>query len=344
MSSHNRNRNRNNNNNISNSNSNNNDPRDEPLSMDESMSETGDMSIANVAAEIPIDIRTGVPIRNARSISASAVMNHQAMLRLQSPPVACGRSTSTGERGGGSSAGLNMNTTVPSASAGGMNPSLNSNNNLRAATLRLDDLNLNMNNHNNINHNNNNNNNQDRPSSLVIPEDAAPLEYPTDGDGGSGSPCCSSNNNNSWSIVETNGGTPPSARSLHAAASLNGILYVFGGYDGVQRVNTFHAFSFAEKRWSPVLPSAIGGGGGASTPPSPRDRHVAVAFGNSFYVHGGFDGTSRVSDFWGFDFSSMTWREVVVSSGRPPSPRHSHAAVVHRHSLYVFGGYDGSYK
>lgn len=135
------------------------------------------------------------------------------------------------------------------------------------------------------------------------------------------------------------GGIPPSARSLHAAASLNGIMYVFGGYDGAQRVNTFHAFSFAEKRWSPVLPAA-----NSALPPSPRDRHVAVAFGNSFFVHGGFDGVSRVSDFWAFDFSTMIWREVVALQGHPPSPRHSHAAVVYNHSLFIFGGYDGSYK
>ena len=120
---------------------------------------------------------------------------------------------------------------------------------------------------------------------------------------------------------------------------MNDVFYCFGGYDGTSRVNTFHAFSFAEKRWSPVLPSANSAG-----PPSPRDRHVAVAFGNSFYVHGGFDGTSRVSDFWLFDLSSMCWREVVVLDGRPPSPRHSHSAVVHSHSLYVYGGYDGSYS
>jgi hypothetical protein len=154
------------------------------------------------------------------------------------------------------------------------------------------------------------------------------------------SPSSSSHSSSSgWSIVEMNGGTPPSPRSLHAAALLNGVMYVFGGYDGMSRVNTFHAFSFAEKRWSPVLPSAS-----SAHTPSPRDRHVAFSFGNSFYVHGGFDGTSRVSDFWGFDFSSMTWREVVVLAGRPPSPRHSHAAVAHLHSLYIFGGYDGSYK
>lgn len=155
-----------------------------------------------------------------------------------------------------------------------------------------------------------------------------------------GADCPSAESNPSgWSVVETNGGTPPSARSLHAAAYLNGVMYVFGGYTGISRVNTFHAFSFAEKRWSPVLPSAT-----SSQSPRPRDRHVAFAFGNSFYVHGGFDGTARVSDFWCFDFSSMTWREVVVLAGVPPSPRHSHSAVVHRHSLYIFGGYDGSYK
>ncbi len=148
-----------------------------------------------------------------------------------------------------------------------------------------------------------------------------------------------SGNLNGWSVVEVVDGTPPASRSLHAAAILNDVFYCFGGYDGLTRVNTFHAFSFAEKRWSPVLPSANSAG-----PPSPRDRHVAVAFGNSFYVHGGFNGTSRVSDFWLFDLSSMCWREVVVLDGRPPSPRHSHSAVIHGHSLYIYGGYDGSYS
>lgn len=109
--------------------------------------------------------------------------------------------------------------------------------------------------------------------------------------------------------------------------------------DGQSRINDFHAYSFSEKRWSPVLPSATSG-----NPPSPRDRHVAVAYANNFYVFGGFDGTSRVNDFFSFDFSSMTWREVPVAMGQPPSPRHSHAAVVHNHSMWVFGGYDGSYK
>lgn len=59
---------------------------------------------------------------------------------------------------------------------------------------------------------------------------------------------------------------------------------------------------------------------------------------------GGFDGTSRVNDFFEFAFSSMTWRQIVPLLGRPPSERHSHAAVVHNDKMYIIGGYDGSYK
>ncbi|CAN0407384.1 unnamed protein product, partial [Hapterophycus canaliculatus] len=35
---------------------------------------------------------------------------------------------------------------------------------------------------------------------------------------------------------------------------------------------------------------------------------------------------------------------VNALSGSPPSPRHSHASVVHGNSMFVFGGYDGSYR
>ena len=80
------------------------------------------------------------------------------------------------------------------------------------------------------------------------------------------------------------------------------------------------------------------------------------------------DGTSRVCDLYGFDVARSEWREVrptlITPAGGqvgqpanpasfagegsiispPPSPRHSHAAVVYRDSMYVFGGYDGSYR
>lgn len=58
-----------------------------------------------------------------------------------------------------------------------------------------------------------------------------------------------------------------------------------------------------------------------------RDRHVSVAYENTFYVHGGFDGQSRDNRLFAFDFSSMTWREIIANQGRSPSARHSHSGT-----------------
>ena len=48
-------------------------------------------------------------------------------------------------------------------------------------------------------------------------------------------------------------------------------------------VNDCWEFDFGKRAWSTVRPSS-------GTPPSPRDRHVAVVWGGSFYVVCGFDG------------------------------------------------------
>ncbi|KAJ8610230.1 hypothetical protein CTAYLR_008520 [Chrysophaeum taylorii] len=129
----------------------------------------------------------------------------------------------------------------------------------------------------------------------------------------------------------------PCQRSLHVAAIWRDKMVCFGGYDGSNRVNDCWEFDLAKRCWSLVRPAS-----GAA--PSPRDRHVAVVWGSSFFVFGGFDGTSRVNDFHEFSFASSSWAPVRALSGLAPSPRHSHAAVVHEDSMYVFGGYDGSYR
>jgi len=128
----------------------------------------------------------------------------------------------------------------------------------------------------------------------------------------------------------------PCQRSLHVAAVLNDCIYIFGGYDGSNRVNDFYEFNIEKKTWS-LYPAG-------GQPPTPRDRHVGVVHGNSFYVFAGFDGTQRVNDFFEFSFDSNQWSPVVPSSGFAPTPRHSHAAVVHGRTMFVFGGYDGSYR
>jgi N-acetylneuraminic acid mutarotase len=83
-------------------------------------------------------------------------------------------------------------------------------------------------------------------------------------------------------------------------------IYIFGGYDGINRVNDFYGYDIDFNTWRKV---------------------VAVQAPNN-QVSGGELGEEM---------------ENTVPSN-VPSPRHSHSAVVYEDSMFVFGGYDGHYR
>jgi hypothetical protein len=102
----------------------------------------------------------------------------------------------------------------------------------------------------------------------------------------------------SWITIPCqNPSAAPCHRSLHVCAMHKDSMYVFGGYDGSNRVNDFFEYNFKRKVWAQVTATGI--------PPTPRDRHVAVVYKDSFYVFAGFDGSSRVNDFTEFNFSTL---------------------------------------
>ena len=148
-----------------------------------------------------------------------------------------------------------------------------------------------------------------------------------------------------WKTVEIShdSGPPPCQRSLHTGSLWKHYFLIFGGYSGDERKNDFHWFNLETKKWSLVNDGIHNG-----TPPTPRDRLAAGVYNDNFYVFGGFDGTSRVNDFHEYNFQTATWRQIPFNfrgnSESPPTPRHSHSAVVYKDSFYVFGGYDGSYR
>lgn len=131
----------------------------------------------------------------------------------------------------------------------------------------------------------------------------------------------------------------PCPRSLHAAATYNSKMFIFGGYNGTSRLNDFYSFDFIHQTWTRNT-------GSSGTPPSPRDRHCAVVYKDGFYVFGGFDGQARVNDLHRYDIVSGEWSRILPSWDNlaVPTPRHSHCAVVYKDSMLVFGGYDGSYR
>jgi N-acetylneuraminic acid mutarotase len=78
--------------------------------------------------------------------------------------------------------------------------------------------------------------------------------------------------------------------------------------------------------------------------PSPRDRHSAVVHENKIIIFGGFDGITRVDDMHAYDLINNRWETIYSQDGTPPTARHSHSAVKWKDCLYIFGGYDGSYR
>jgi len=139
-----------------------------------------------------------------------------------------------------------------------------------------------------------------------------------------------------WQKVEAEADSVlPCQRSLHAGAIWKDSFVVFGGYDGHHRVNDLYSFNFTTNQWRMLS---------NTNAPTPRDRHVATVFDDSLYIFGGFDGTMRVNDLHSYNLETNEWQAVEVLGGTAPSPRHSHAAVVYHQSMYVFGGYDGSYR
>lgn len=145
-----------------------------------------------------------------------------------------------------------------------------------------------------------------------------------------------SNPRRGWEKIEPKlGSMVPCHRSLHAGAVWKDYFLVFGGYDGHHRVNDLYSYSFKHDIWQRLE---------SISAPSPRDRHVATVYDNKLHIFGGFDGMSRVCDLHSYDLERNEWRQLFAQSGTPPTPRHSHAAVVYKSSMFIFGGYDGSYR
>ena len=127
-------------------------------------------------------------------------------------------------------------------------------------------------------------------------------------------------------------GTVPCNRSCPSWATYKHSMFVFGGYDGVHRMNDFFEFDLKLKVWRPVIFTGPG--------PAPRYFHSSVVYGDYLYLFGGYSGSERLQDLYQFSFEKNCWSCLDVE--KPPSGRSSLVAQVYKNSLYIFGGYNGS--
>lgn len=117
-------------------------------------------------------------------------------------------------------------------------------------------------------------------------------------------------------------------RAFLGAATLDGDLYVIGGFDGTRELNLADIYYIDEKRWESLPPLL-----------KPRGGLQLVSDERGIYALGG-GWTKPVNDHERFDPNTRLWSNFKS----PLQDRWRHmGAVIHNESIYVFGGWSGDY-
>lgn len=145
----------------------------------------------------------------------------------------------------------------------------------------------------------------------------------------------------SWKALSPSGGAPL-ARYCHSAVTIGSVMYMFGGYDGVNSLNDIWRFDpqYSDNGlWTEMNP--------ALDLPLARYGHTAVMLNTNssekMYIFGGYDGNSYMNDVWEYDPASGegAWTKKVPT-GTYPAVRYRHTAVSINSKMYVFGGYNSA--
>ncbi len=146
--------------------------------------------------------------------------------------------------------------------------------------------------------------------------------------------------NGSWTQLSPSG-TAPSTRYSATAVSISNKMYLFGGYSGGLKNDTwvFDPSSGANGSWSQLSPSG--------TPPTARNSVASAVVSSKMYIFGGNTSGGDVNDLWSFDPSNGAngaWTQLSPS-GTTPGARAFATASVISSELYLFAGLNlnGSY-
>lgn len=127
-------------------------------------------------------------------------------------------------------------------------------------------------------------------------------------------------------------GEVPSARSCPSHSVHNKSMYIFGGFDGINRLNDFYKFN-PLKRISCKIVCSL-------NLPSPRYFHISALYDDKLFIFGGYNGNNRLNDLYQFNLQSKDWQKLEFNSS--PSGRSSMVSFIHQEDLYIFGGYNGT--
>jgi len=136
-----------------------------------------------------------------------------------------------------------------------------------------------------------------------------------------------------WKLVEATGNLPIK-RFGHTAVVYNHNMYVFGGWDGHETLDDLYQYSFLVGNWNEIR-HVVG------TRPNPRYRHSCVAYNGSLFIFGGVDKNQfRYNDLHEFCIKEREWLRKNTT-GKIPTSRTFHRALIEKDTMYVLGGFDG---
>eukprot|EP01089_Gocevia_fonbrunei_P002531 TRINITY_DN1248_c0_g1_i1.p1 TRINITY_DN1248_c0_g1~~TRINITY_DN1248_c0_g1_i1.p1 ORF type:complete len:465 (-),score=41.87 TRINITY_DN1248_c0_g1_i1:22-1416(-) len=142
-----------------------------------------------------------------------------------------------------------------------------------------------------------------------------------------------------FSLFKLNVGEVPTL-ARHVAAIVEGKIYVFGGYNGVDTFYSLACLDLESKSWT--YPKTY------NTTPPLRSNGACAAVGSQIFIFGGSNNDEMgqyqiVEDFSVIDVHTMVWKTLhncthSVVKGEVPCGRVGHRMVALNKKLYVFGG------
>eukprot|EP00741_Cyanophora_paradoxa_P008291 tig00001286_g8020.t1 len=131
----------------------------------------------------------------------------------------------------------------------------------------------------------------------------------------------------------------PTGREEATACTSNNTLFVFGGWDGRQRLDDMYELRVDESVRSQKEVHGAAGAFVLGAPPSARAAAAHALVGRFLYVHGGyFDVWQNVADMHRLNLDAHVWEPVPYAGGPAPAARHGHTATLVGRRLFVFGG------
>ncbi|XP_055341816.1 kelch-like protein 10 [Paramacrobiotus metropolitanus] len=129
--------------------------------------------------------------------------------------------------------------------------------------------------------------------------------------------------------IRTNIGDRNGPRAYHGLATMNGLIYTVGGFDGISYFNTCRAFDPVTRTWLEISPMQT------------RRCYVSVISAkNHLYAMGGYDGESRQArqaTVERYSPRKNQWRFVAPMN----SQRSDGSACVMDDKIYMVGGFNG---